>query len=582
MTQFITKLASGLSVLALMAAAVPGTVFAATYTIDAPSSVTIAKSSLIDANNGVAENSEDVQAIASEANSIEMILVGNGDTTDPNGYSNVRINATEVDGPGQVQLWIKEDSSGNWYDTAITGWGPGSGFPITADYNEGVTVVAVADTAGEYTLSYSVVDVTSGDPVASGSTELTVTASAVVNIQNFNTHSGADYKGVNVGFDVTDVTEFTEVTVELRDANDVTIVTNIGDLEMLNGEIVNGEAVLSTPFMTQNLEYGEEAYWTLGEWESYEKPHAVVVTVNGTEKVHSPLTEPNGWTWETLIPAVAPTNFNTVDNAGYKGINVGFNISNISAFTEVTVELQDADENTLVVNTGVIEQLNELLADGVLGYSTPFITYDLGYAASEIYWNFGEWQSDALPAFAIITVNGVEATNSSLSVQQDWATIAPVVEEEETRSRGRSGGSRRAVDTAPAGEVLGAQTGPDSQGQVLGASSYNFTRDLTIGSSGDDVTALQAMLIASGDLAIAAPTGYFGELTRAALGKWQARHGVAPAAGYFGPITRAAIAAMGTPAPTMTDAARAAAIAELLEKVAELQEKLDEMNEDEA
>ena len=155
----------------------------------------------------------------------------------------------------------------------------------------------------------------------------------------------------------------------------------------------------------------------------------------------------------------------------------------------------------------------------------------------------------------------------------------PVVEEEndsDNGGSGRSGGSRRAVnnDDNTDGEVAGTSTAP--VGEVLGASTYNFTVDLTIGSTGADVNALQAMLIASGDLAIPAPTGYFGEMTKAALAKRQARHGV-PATGYFGPLTRAAIAAAGTPS-TMTDTERAALIAGLLEQVKELQEALDAMD----
>lgn len=78
-------------------------------------------------------------------------------------------------------------------------------------------------------------------------------------------------------------------------------------------------------------------------------------------------------------------------------------------------------------------------------------------------------------------------------------------------------------------------------GRVLGASTYNFTRDLKNGSEGDDVTALQQMLIDGGFLTIDAPTGYFGPLTQTALAAWQSAHGVAPAVGYFGPLTRAAL-----------------------------------------
>lgn len=75
-------------------------------------------------------------------------------------------------------------------------------------------------------------------------------------------------------------------------------------------------------------------------------------------------------------------------------------------------------------------------------------------------------------------------------------------------------------------------------GQVLGAAAYNFASNLTVGSTGDDVTQLQAILIAEGDLAIAAPTGYFGPLTKAAVVKYQTAHGVSPQSGYVGPLTR--------------------------------------------
>ncbi|TAM80975.1 MAG: peptidoglycan-binding protein [Acidobacteria bacterium] len=74
------------------------------------------------------------------------------------------------------------------------------------------------------------------------------------------------------------------------------------------------------------------------------------------------------------------------------------------------------------------------------------------------------------------------------------------------------------------------------------STSYSFTRDLTVGSKGADVSALQQVLINAGYLKISAPTAYFGSMTKAALAKYQAANGVKPAAGYFGPITRAFIA----------------------------------------
>ncbi|MBI4085386.1 MAG: peptidoglycan-binding protein [Candidatus Liptonbacteria bacterium] len=89
-----------------------------------------------------------------------------------------------------------------------------------------------------------------------------------------------------------------------------------------------------------------------------------------------------------------------------------------------------------------------------------------------------------------------------------------------------------------------------AQGGVT--TSYNFTRSLTVGSTGDDVRALQQFLNANGAQVAASGAGspgnettYFGSLTQAAVAKWQAANGVSPAVGYFGPITRAKIASMG-------------------------------------
>ena len=80
------------------------------------------------------------------------------------------------------------------------------------------------------------------------------------------------------------------------------------------------------------------------------------------------------------------------------------------------------------------------------------------------------------------------------------------------------------------------------QGQLgtsAGASSASFTRDLTVGSKGADVSSLQQVLINGGFLkAVSAPTGFFGAATKAAVKAWQASVGL-PATGYFGPMSRA-------------------------------------------
>jgi len=85
--------------------------------------------------------------------------------------------------------------------------------------------------------------------------------------------------------------------------------------------------------------------------------------------------------------------------------------------------------------------------------------------------------------------------------------------------------------------LLGQSTG--------GAANCGFTRDLTIGSTGSDVTCLQNYLTGKGFFNFAGgSTGYFGSITKSAVAAWQAANGITPPAGYFGPLSRGAYNSM--------------------------------------
>ncbi len=88
-----------------------------------------------------------------------------------------------------------------------------------------------------------------------------------------------------------------------------------------------------------------------------------------------------------------------------------------------------------------------------------------------------------------------------------------------------------------------------SGSSVSTAASCTFTRDLTVGAKGDDVTCLQNVLRAKGHLNYSA-TGYFGSLTKAAVAAWQSASGISPAVGYFGSKSRAAYASMAVYTPS--------------------------------
>lgn len=80
---------------------------------------------------------------------------------------------------------------------------------------------------------------------------------------------------------------------------------------------------------------------------------------------------------------------------------------------------------------------------------------------------------------------------------------------------------------------------------VAPAARAALTMNLTVGSTGAEVTELQTWLIGKGYSIPAGATGYFGAQTQAAVAAYQAAKGITPAVGYFGPITRAAVAADG-------------------------------------
>src|SRR3989338_1394225 len=113
--------------------------------------------------------------------------------------------------------------------------------------------------------------------------------------------------------------------------------------------------------------------------------------------------------------------------------------------------------------------------------------------------------------------------------------------------------------TALLAQITALQAQLAAQGGGAAAAACTFTKDLTLGVTGDDVKCLQQYLNSAGYQVAASGAGspgsestYFGNLTKAAVAKWQAANGVAPAAGYFGPKSRAAFAAMGTSTTTTT------------------------------
>lgn len=91
--------------------------------------------------------------------------------------------------------------------------------------------------------------------------------------------------------------------------------------------------------------------------------------------------------------------------------------------------------------------------------------------------------------------------------------------------------------TAQLNALIAAQGGTPA---APSAGACTFTRSLSVGVRGDDVKCLQDYLTSTGHYTFSGgSTGYFGNVTKAAVAAWQGANSVAPAAGYFGPISRA-------------------------------------------
>ncbi|MDO8523088.1 MAG: peptidoglycan-binding protein [bacterium] len=95
--------------------------------------------------------------------------------------------------------------------------------------------------------------------------------------------------------------------------------------------------------------------------------------------------------------------------------------------------------------------------------------------------------------------------------------------------------SQIATLTAQISALVAQRSGSSSLG-----TGCSFSRDLKLGSKGDDVTCLQNYLKIKGFYNYSGgSTGFFGTITRAAVSAWQVANGVSPAAGYFGSKSRA-------------------------------------------
>lgn len=196
-------------------------------------------------------------------------------------------------------------------------------------------------------------------------------------------------------------------------------------------------------------------------------------------------------------------------------------------------------------------------SNGVLVFTvTGFSTYEVVDGAIQSQTN----QSTTTVVGSGNTISGGNSnttTNTGGAVTTGGGAIYTPQPQGTTQSQSQSQSQIQAnVVMCSPGQIFNQQTGqrcntfsgstqnPNIQsqsGNQSGINSYLFIRNLTVGSRGDDVIVLQNFLISKGYLSGDNNTGYFGQVTRSALAKWQFENGISPAEGYFGALTRARV-----------------------------------------
>lgn len=258
----------------------------------------------------------------------------------------------------------------------------------------------------------------------------------------------------------------------------------------------------------------------------------IVSAVNATETTSSgdvtldipagtTVTGPAGWTGDITMPTITTTSVEPVPGRGF---------NNVTIIQTIDVGFGDS---TLTFNKGV-----RLAFSGQAGNSVGF-SHGTGTFTPITAICSGDNQTvgDAL----------ADGADCKIDAGSDLVVWTKHFSQFTTYMQGRRSSGGSYIRATPA--VPGVSPAIPSQGRVLGAATFNFTRTMQVGSTGDDVKALQEFLTSEG--VYSGPiTGYFGGLTQAGVRAYQKKYGIQQV-GIVGPMTRARLnSAVSNPSGT--------------------------------
>ncbi len=218
----------------------------------------------------------------------------------------------------------------------------------------------------------------------------------------------------------------------------------------------------------------------------------------------------------------------------YLGLNSSPAVASVSiSGTQITVTGQTLGTDTVSIcavgtasdctNLSITVQAGDILFSlGSLSLSTnssQSVTVSGGIGTYTVWSNSNTSVASANLSGSILTVLGLTAGSTTITICDTSNT--------------------NTCGTFPVTIYSSSASSVSSTHPQTASSSYTFSQNLTIGSTGSDVIALQQILINNDFLtSVSTPTGYFGNGTQTALGKFQTENGIFPASGYFGSKTR--------------------------------------------
>ena len=139
----------------------------------------------------------------------------------------------------------------------------------------------------------------------------------------------------------------------------------------------------------------------------------------------------------------------------------------------------------------------------------------------------------AISQFIIIARHDNSVTTSSSGSSGSTVVVTPIATATTT--------AEIATSTSATSTIVVATTVPEVVVTPVSVIvKFNFAKDLQLGSKGDDVSELQKVLVSEGYLNMpnGVAYGYFGNITKIALIKYQKAKGITPRSGVVGPKTR--------------------------------------------